>query len=74
MSYSRTVKNVKLNNSWSIDCVTTEKSGNTTYEVNAILESVDWKEEVESHKNLSTKEEANTIYKNMVLKYKNSSL
>lgn len=74
MSYSRIVKNVKLNNSWSIDCVTIEKNGNTTYEVNVILESVDWGEEIESHKNLLTKEEANTVYKNMVIKYKNSEI
>lgn len=70
MYYSRTHNEVKLGNGWIIDCVTVENKGKITYEVNALMGDVPWKEEVSGVKNIETKEEANKAYKEMVLKYK----
>ena len=71
MYYSKSHKHIQIGSSWLIDCVTVENNGNTTYEVNVIMADVPWLEEVHGVKNIQTKEEANKVFKEFAIKYKN---
>ena len=67
----REVKTYDLKNGVGIDCITIENEflGTKRYEVNVVMLDVPWREKMDSHK-VSTPEEANAKFKEMVEKYK----
>lgn len=66
------IKNYRVSKDWSINCITTTcVSGQITYGLEVIMESVDWKEVTYSISGISDKDVANKKFQELVRKYKN---